>query len=106
MRRKKTTKEIVELFQHDTDNILFKPINHNKFLYYDEYNNDTAIVILGLDGCILKILRETFFPETTPCPLFDFCNCKTAMCRVALPDDSCHWYRYFKALIKEREEEI
>jgi hypothetical protein len=40
------------------------------------------------------------------CPLFDFCNCRTAMCRAVLPDDSCYWYRYFKALIKEREEEI
>ena len=63
MRRKKTTKEIVELFQRDTDNILFKPIDHNKFLYYDEYNNDTTIIILGLNGRILKILREAYFPE-------------------------------------------
>lgn len=40
------------------------------------------------------------------CPLFEFCNCRTATCRAALPDDNCYWYRYFKALIKEREEEI
>lgn len=44
--------------------------------------------------------------SSPPCPLFDFCNCKTGMCRAALPDDSCYWYRYFKALIKERGEEI
>lgn len=63
MRQKKTTKEIVELFYHDTDSILFKPIDHNKFLYYDEYNNDATIIILGLDGRVLKVLRETFFSE-------------------------------------------
>ena len=38
------------------------------------------------------------------CPLFSFCNCKTAMCRVILPDESCYWYRYFKQLIKENQE--
>ena len=37
------------------------------------------------------------------CPLFNFCNCKTAMCRVALPDETCYWYRYFKKLIEENE---
>ena len=30
------------------------------------------------------------------CPLFEFCNCKTAICRIRLPDESCYWYRYFK----------
>lgn len=38
------------------------------------------------------------------CPLFSFCNCKTAMCRVVLPDESCYQYRYFKQLIKENQE--
>lgn len=38
------------------------------------------------------------------CPLFSFCNCKTAMCQVVLPDESCYWYRYFKQLIKEKQE--
>ena len=33
------------------------------------------------------------------CPLFSFCNCKTAICKVVLPDESCYWYRYFKELI-------
>ena len=37
------------------------------------------------------------------CPLFRFCNCKTAMCRVALPDEGCYWYRYFKKLIQSEE---
>lgn len=36
------------------------------------------------------------------CPLFNFCNCKTAVCRVQLPDESCYWYRYFENLIKIR----
>ena len=44
---------------------------------------------------------------TSPkCPLFSFCNCKTAMCRVAEPDESCYWYRYFKKLIEENERKI
>lgn len=38
------------------------------------------------------------------CPMFYTCLCKTAMCRVKLPDESCYWYRYFKQLIKEQEE--
>ena len=37
------------------------------------------------------------------CFLFSICNCKTAMCRVVLPDDSCYWYRYFKEIIKNNE---
>ena len=37
------------------------------------------------------------------CPLFKFCNCKTAICRVVLPDDSCYWYRYFDKLIKQHQ---
>lgn len=35
------------------------------------------------------------------CELFSICNCKTAMCRVTLPDEDCYWYRYFKQLIKK-----
>ena len=40
------------------------------------------------------------------CELFNFCNCKTAMCRAVLPDESCYWYRYFKKLIEENERKI
>ena len=35
------------------------------------------------------------------CPLFDFCPCLTATCRVRLPDKECYWYRWFKQLIEE-----
>ena len=41
--------------------------------------------------------------QSAKCPLFDFCNCKTAMCRVVLPDESCYWYRYFKGLIEKNK---
>ena len=57
-------------------------------------------------NCVVKdaktgeTLSELQFDK---CPLFDFCNCKTAMCRAVLPDESCYWYRYFKQLIEERE---
>lgn len=34
------------------------------------------------------------------CPLFNFCNCKTAVCRIKELDESCYWYRYFKDRIK------
>ena len=40
------------------------------------------------------------------CELFNFCNCKTAMCRAVLPDESCYWYRYFKNLIEKNERKI
>ena len=46
------------------------------------------------------------FEKNEQCPLFDFCNAKTAMCRVCLPDESCYWYRWFKKLIEEDEENI
>lgn len=42
----------------------------------------------------------------TKCLLFEFCNCKTAMCRVYEPDESCYWYRYFEKLIKLKEKKI
>ena len=32
------------------------------------------------------------------CKLFEFCNCKTAMCKVCPPDESCYYYRYFKKI--------
>ena len=47
-----------------------------------------------------------FPPNHGECPLFSFCNCKTAMCRACLPDESCYWYRYFKNLIEENERKI
>ena len=40
------------------------------------------------------------------CPMLQTCTCKTAMCRVYLPDESCYWYRYFKKLIEENERKI
>ena len=61
MKRRKTTKEIIELFQQDTEHILFKPIDYNKFIYLDSDNEDISIIIIGLDGCILKVLREVYF---------------------------------------------
>lgn len=39
------------------------------------------------------------------CKLFEFCNCKTAMCRAYPPDESCYYYRYFKKIIKENKNE-
>lgn len=41
--------------------------------------------------------------EVQECILFKICNCKTAMCRVRLLDESCFYYRYFKKLIEENE---
>lgn len=37
------------------------------------------------------------------CPLFDICNCKTAMCCICEPSESCYWYKYFYELIKRKE---
>ena len=39
------------------------------------------------------------------CPLFNICDCKTAMCRVEPPDDSCYYYRYFKSIIEAKQNE-
>ena len=51
-----------------------------------------------------KLTGDKIFSITidNKCPLFEFCNCKTAACRVQLPDESCYWYRYFKNLIESR----
>ena len=61
MKRRKTTKEIIELFQKDGSHILFKPLDYNKFIYLDSDNEDISIIIIGLDGCVFKILREVYF---------------------------------------------
>ena len=45
-------------------------------------------------------LWATFSNPDPACPLFNICNCKTAMCRVEPPDDSCYYYRYFKSIIE------
>ena len=45
----------------------------------------------------VKVLEEK-------CKLFEFCNCKTAMCKICPPDESCYYYRYFKKLIEENKE--
>ena len=47
-------------------------------------------------------LQATFSNPDPACPLFNICNCKTAMCRVELPDDSCYYYRYFKSIIEAK----
>ena len=58
MKKRKTTKEIIELFQKDSSHILFKPLDYNKFIYLDSDNEDISIIIIGLDGYVFKILRE------------------------------------------------
>ena len=63
MRERKSTKEIIELFQKDSMHILFKPLDYNKFIYLDSDNEDISIIIIGLDGCIFKVLREESFSE-------------------------------------------
>jgi hypothetical protein len=63
MSKRKTTKEIIELFQKDSMHTLFKPLDYNKFIYLDSDNEDVSIIITGLDGCIFKILRETNLSE-------------------------------------------
>ena len=63
MKKRKTTKEIIELFQRDTEHVLFKSIDYNKFIYLDSGNEDISIIIIGLDGCIFKVLREVYFDE-------------------------------------------
>ena len=63
MRKRKTTKEIIELFQRDIEHVIFKPIDYNKFIYLDSDNEDISIIIIGLDGCIFKALREVYFDE-------------------------------------------
>ena len=63
MRERKSTKEIIELFQKDSMHILFKPLDSNKFIYLDSDNEDISIIIIGLDGCIFKVLREESFSE-------------------------------------------
>ena len=50
-------------------------------------------------------LWATFSNRDPACPLFNICNCKTAMCRVEPPDDSCYYYRYFKSIIEAKTNE-
>ena len=59
--------------------------------------------ILGGNIYINGELCGTFSNHDPKCPLFGFCNCKTAACRVKLPDESCYWYRYFKKIIEENK---
>ena len=61
MKKRKTTKEIIELFQKDSSHILFQPLDSNNFIYLDSDNEDISIIIIGLDGCVFKILREVYF---------------------------------------------
>ena len=37
------------------------------------------------------------------CPLFNFCDSITAVCRVSEPDEGCYYYRYFSDLIQRKE---
>jgi len=60
---RKTTKEIIKIFENDTNLDYFKIIDNNKLIYYDTRNNDISIIILGLDGRIFKILREVNFSQ-------------------------------------------
>ena len=62
--------------------------------------------ILGGSIYIDGELWATFSNPDPVCPLFNICDCKTAMCRVELPDDSCYYYRYFKSIIEAKERKI
>lgn len=48
----------------------------------------------------LKYTLTKIYHNNEQCPLFKFCNAKTAVCRVQKPDRSCYYYRYFKKLIE------
>lgn len=71
-----------------------------------------SIKIYDIDGNIVEEINPSEFTslstikeekkEEELCVLFPICNCKTAMCRVELPDESCYYYRYFKKLIEEK----
>ena len=32
------------------------------------------------------------------CPLIENCQQKSAVCNVQLPDETCYWFRWFRAL--------
>ena len=57
--------------------------------------------------CAVKDANGITLSEWTknPCPLLDFCNYRSAICRVREPDETCYWYRYFENLIKENNKE-
>ena len=71
-----------------------------------------SIKIYDIDGNIVGEINPSEFTslptieeekkEEELCILFPICNCKTAICRVELPDESCYYYRYFKKLIEEK----
>lgn len=70
-----------------------------------------SVKIRDIDGNVIEINPSEFTSLSTIeeekkkeelCALFPICNCKTAMCRVELPDESCYYYRYFKKLIEEK----
>lgn len=62
--------------------------------------------ILGGNIYVDGKLWATFSNPEPTCPLFNICNCKTAMCRVKPPDDSCYYYRHFKGIIEAKERKI
>ena len=33
------------------------------------------------------------------CELYDICNCRSAVCFLKEPDETCYYYRYFRDLI-------
>ena len=61
--------------------------------------------ILGGNIYVDGELWATFSNPDPACPLFNICNCKTAMCRVEPPDDFCYYYRYFKNIIEAKANE-
>ena len=65
----------------------------------DIYGN---VVEMNLSEFTSLLTIEEEKKEEELCILFPICNCKTAICRVELPDESCYYYRYFKKLIEEK----
>lgn len=88
-----------------------KIIKHSPFLDSRKYDDVCFLghILCLLDGQIseeekTKLIEKFKKEENEQCSLFNFCNAKTATCRVREPDESCYWYRYFKRLIEQKEE--
>lgn len=77
-------------------------------------NKETGEIVYSAphgEFAVVSFDANTMTPEVEKrsegkCPMLDTCTCKTAMCRVYLPDESCYWYRYFKNLIEKNERKI
>lgn len=60
---RKSNEELITEFENDATRCHFELFHHNYYIYYDENNNDIALISVKSDGTIYRLFRQANLEE-------------------------------------------